>query len=252
MLPAIAKSLCLSSFALCLSIPDARAGEAALKDSVPHVTVMGSANMEVVPTIAILSLGVVTERPVAADAVDENARTAQALIDDIKAQGIEGRDIKTISATFSPVYDTESDPVSHTTSQKLSGYRARNILEVRFRDFSKAGKLASQWAGKGANEILNLHFDVENVDAIYERLRGEAMQNALRRARAYIPMIIGQKLGRVIEIAADDIPEEAKPVLNMQEFRGESAVPAPVAIPIEPGTQNLHTSVRVTWELLQQ
>ncbi len=65
------------------------AGEApSLKDSVPAITTMGEAHAEAVPDIAIMALGIVTERPKAAEAARENARAAQALIDSIKAQGI--------------------------------------------------------------------------------------------------------------------------------------------------------------------
>lgn len=80
--------------------PSAAAAQVALKDAVPHITVVGHARMEVVPDVAILSLSVVTERPKADDAAAENARTADALIADIKAQGIAASDIRTTSVTL--------------------------------------------------------------------------------------------------------------------------------------------------------
>src|SRR2546430_2827072 len=65
-----------------------------LKDSVPSITTTGIASTEVAPDIATISLGVNTERPNAANAARDNARAAQAMIDEIKAQGIEARDTK--------------------------------------------------------------------------------------------------------------------------------------------------------------
>ena len=76
-----------------------------LKDSVPSITTNGVASAEVVPDIATISIGVDTERPNAADASRDNARATQAVVGEIKAQGIEAKDIKTLSITLSPVYD---------------------------------------------------------------------------------------------------------------------------------------------------
>ncbi|MGB7125614.1 MAG: SIMPL domain-containing protein [Methylovirgula sp.] len=77
--------------ALLTFLPGAAVAQAALKDSVPHVTVVGRASTEVVPDIAVLSLAVVTEKPTAKEAAAENAQAAQALVDEIKAQGIDAR-----------------------------------------------------------------------------------------------------------------------------------------------------------------
>ena len=50
-----------------------------LKNSVPTITTNCVASAEVVPDIAIISLGVDTERPKAAAAARDNARAAQAI-----------------------------------------------------------------------------------------------------------------------------------------------------------------------------
>jgi uncharacterized protein len=252
MLPSrLAKRFCLVSLALCLAAADAQAGEAALKDAVPHLTVTGTAKADVVPDLAIISLGVMTERPKAADAVDENARATQKIVDEIKAQGIDARDIKTTQVTLAPVYDTVTDDVTHTTKQKLRGYRARNTLEVRVRQLDRAGALAGTWVEKGANEFHGLRFVIEHPDAILEKLRGEAVADALRQAEAYLPAL-GVKLGRVIEI--NGLNDGATP--TYYSFTGGAALDggqlkAAAPIPVEPGTQILATSIQLTWELLQ-
>ena len=74
-------------------------------DSVPTITTNGVASTEVVPDIATILLGVDTGMPNAADAVHDNARAAQAIVGEIKAQGIEEKDIRTLSVTLSPDYD---------------------------------------------------------------------------------------------------------------------------------------------------
>jgi hypothetical protein len=89
--------------------------------SVPSITTNGVASTEVVPDIATISLGVETERPKAADAARDNALAAQAIVGEIKAQGIEARDIKTLSVTLAPVYDGIQDANGYVTKRTLRG-----------------------------------------------------------------------------------------------------------------------------------
>jgi uncharacterized protein len=224
--------------------PSAAAAQAALKDAVPHITVVGHASTEVVPDIAILSLTVVTEKPTAEEAAAENARTAQALVAEIKAQGIDARDVQTQSITLSPVYDETSDGQSQL---KLRGYSARDSLEVRVRALGKAGAIARQLIDKGANEFEGISFKYEHEDEAYDKLRDAAVRDALRRAKDYLPAV-GVKLGRVLEISP--IEGGFEPRANM----ALAAAPlrsSEVTIPVETGTLTLETDVQVTWELQQ-
>jgi hypothetical protein len=219
-----------------------------LKDSVLSITTNGVASAEVVPDIAAISIGVDTERPNAADAARDNARATQAVIE-IKAQGIEAKDIKTLSITLSPVYDESTDANGRIIKRTLRGYSAHNSLSVRIRDITKAGTLASQLMDKGAIRIEGIEFDYSQKDAKYDGLRGDAVRDALRKASSYVNGL-GIKLGRVLEIAT----EPAAPVSAGMSPRMLGAGPceaAPAAIPVEPGVQTLRTEVQVTWELAQ-
>ena len=106
--------------------------------SVPIITTNGVASVDVVPDSATISLGVDTERPKAADAARDNARAAEAIVAEIKAAGIDPKDIKTVSITLSPVYD-ETTNSSGRTKRTLRGYEAHNAVSVRLKDVTKAG-----------------------------------------------------------------------------------------------------------------
>jgi uncharacterized protein len=218
-----------------------------LKDSVPSITTTGVASMEVVPDIATISIGVDTERPRAADAARENARAAQAVVGEIKAQGIEAKDIRTRSITLSPVYDETSDANGHV-KRTLRGYDARNSLSVRIKDITKAGALASQLMDKGANDLDGIEFDYSQKEAKYDALRSDAVRDALRKANSYASAL-GIKLGRILEIATQ--PPEPVATAMSPRMLGAAARPAAPAIPVEPGVQTLRTEVQVTWELAQ-
>ncbi|HMF07352.1 MAG TPA: SIMPL domain-containing protein, partial [Methylocella sp.] len=143
----------------------------ALKDSVPTITTNGEASAEVVPDIATISLGVDTERPKAADAARENARAAQAVVNEIKAQGIGAKDIRTVSVTLAPVYDEERNPNGYVTKRTLRGYRASYSLNVRIKDVAKAGSLASQMLDKGANRVDGITYEYSKKEEKYNELR---------------------------------------------------------------------------------
>ena len=219
-----------------------------LKDSVPSIATTGVASTEVVPDIATISIGVDTERPRAADAARENARAAQAVVGEIKAQGIEAKDIRTLSITLSPVYDETSDSNGHV-KRTLRGYDSRNLLSVRIKDITKAGALASQLMDKGANTLDGIEFDYSQKEAKYDALRSDAVRDALRKANSYVSAL-GIKLGRILEIATQP-PEPVVSAAMSPRMLGGAARPAAPAIPVEPGVQILRTEVQVTWELAQ-
>jgi uncharacterized protein YggE len=155
-----------------------------LKDAVPTITTNGAASAEVVPDIVTISLGVDTERPRAADAARDNALAAQAIVGEIKLQGIDAKDIKTRSVTLSPDYDEVSDANGRVTKRTLRGYIAHNSVSVRVREIEKAGLLAGQLMDKGANSFESIEFDYTQKEAKYDALRGDAVRDALRKAKA--------------------------------------------------------------------
>lgn len=235
--------LLLAAFALS-ALP---AHAAPLKESVPSITVTGSAKTEIVPDIAILSLAVVTERPHATDAAADNARAAQDLIEEIKTQGIDAKDIQTVSASLAPIYDEDRDSSGRLLKRTLRGYQARNALTVRVHAIDKASVLARQLIDKGANEFQGIVFDSDEKDAALAKLRGKAMEDALDKAKAYVAPV-GLRLVRILDIAPVD-GERDKIARYAMDEGGLGATPAPESIPIEPGTLILETQVQVTWEV---
>ena len=241
--PALFSGLCLIA-CLALAPGVARAQTMSVSD-VSRITVIGRAHMDVVPDIAILSLAVITEKPKAADAENANATAVQALIQDIKAQGIDARDIKTISLTLAPIYTEQRDLMRQVSNRVLRGYRARNAIAIKVRNLDKAGVLARRLIGKGANEFYGVRFGYTHKSEAHDKLRGAAVQDALRRAKAYLAPL-GLKLGRVLEIAPIENSSAARmPALAAIPASGS----APDNIPIEGGTQKLAAQVQVIWEI---
>ncbi|MGA9214983.1 MAG: SIMPL domain-containing protein, partial [Methylocella sp.] len=181
-----------------------------------------------------------------ADAARDNARAAQAIVGEMKAQGIEAKDIKTLSVTLSPDYD-ETQDANGRIKRTLRGYIAHNSLSARVRETEKAGVLAGQLMDKGANSFEGIAFDYTQKEAKYDALRGDAVRDALRKANSYVNGL-GLKLGRVLEIATQapfPVPGGMSPkMLGAAEHEA-------AAVPVESGSEVLRTGVQVTWELAQ-
>jgi uncharacterized protein YggE len=228
----------------------AQAQVLSLKDQTPHITVSGSAHIDVVPDLAILSFSVTTERATPSAAASDNAVAAQAVVAELKTQEIDTKDISTTSVTLQPLYDESRDLNGRIIKRTLRAYQARNALDVRVHAIDKAGTLAQRLIGKGANTFNCLTFEVEHPEPKLKALQAEAAKDALANAQSYADAL-GLKLLRVIEIApnGDGTRGYAAVPAPMMAKMASPAEPEPIAIPMEPGVQRLETTVSITWEL---
>jgi uncharacterized protein len=236
-------------FALLIGLAlQANAEAQTLKDTTPHISVTGEAVEEDVPDQATLLLGVVTERPTAAEAASENARKTQSLMDELAAQGVTAKDIRTEAFTLAPVVTEEPNPRGAPAGKRVSkSFRARNELSVLVKPIEKVSVIAQRSSDSGANEIRGVTFAMSDETARLERLRGLAIKDAERRARTYVEAI-GVKLGRVIEISPEaDAPPDRMQVRTTSVAVGQ-ALPDESLL-LRPGMQKLGSRVTVTWAL---
>ena len=228
----------------CLYVGPALAQSGGEARQPPSITVEGRASVEVVPDIAVISLGVVTERPHAADAVADNSRATQVVLDAVKAEGIDPKDIATASVELNALYDqaTRGTP-------KITGFRATNILQIRVRPIDRAGVLAGKLIDKGVNSIDGIDF-VASPDAKREdQLRADAARDARHKAEVYTEAL-GVKLGRVLSIVPNG--EQPLPAPRVfKRFATAELAAAPPPVPLAAGTQDHQAEVSVTFELMQ-
>lgn len=221
----------------------ARADGATLKDSVPHITTTGTASLEVVPDRAVLHLGVSNERPTADAAAQATAETATAIIADIKAHGIDAKNIRT-RFDLSAQFDETTDANGRRAGQRLRGYLAVEGVEVRLDDVAKTGSLARELVSKGANSFDGIDFTYSRAKETMRELNAVALRDAVAEAHSYVDAA-GLKLGRILQIGAD--PSEPDGQADLPSRRANPRYT--VAIPIEPGTRKLEKDVTVIFEI---
>jgi hypothetical protein len=209
------------------------------------ISIDGEGKINAVPDIAQISLGLQTEKLSVVEAQKENTDKMNQIIKEIKAMGIEDKDIATENYSIYPRYDWIDG------RQVLKGYQINQNVTVKIRDLSKIGSVVDQAGKLGANQVGSLSFTIDEPEKLRQQAREKALANAKEKAEA-LAKIAGVKLGKLVSftegangsmpVAYRDYAIEAKTSLGM----GGGAVTPD----IQPGSQDIIINVMVTYEVL--
>ena len=204
------------------------------------INVTGNAQVILSPDIAYISIGVHSESQTAKEAVASNNAQSQAVIDAIKGQAVDAKDIQTTN--FSVYQQTKIGP--NGENQGII-FMADNTVYVTMRDLTKIGDILDLSIAAGANSIYGITFDVQNKDAALATGRDQAMADAKAQAEELIKAA-GATLGDVQSI--NYYSSSPSPI-----YYDNKAVPAGVggggSVPISTGQLTLTVSVSVTYAI---
>src|SRR5690606_30642834 len=99
---------------------------------------------KVAPDMATITLGVTTEAPTAAAAMQANAAQMSRVIAALKKAGLADRDIQTSQLNLSPQYRYEQNE-----APKLVGYQASNQVTLTVRDLGRLGQVVDATVAAG-------------------------------------------------------------------------------------------------------
>jgi uncharacterized protein len=202
------------------------------------VTVTGEASVFARPNVATLSAGVVSEASTAADALAANSGATQAVIDRVKAQSVEARDIQTSGFSLQPVYAQTKDD---NAAPKIVGYRVSNTVSVRIRDLAQLGAVMDKVVAAGANTMGGIEFQVSDQSALADDARKAAFADAKRKADLYAAAA-GATLGPVMTLSEQTAGgPPPRPMYRMEA--------AAAAVPVETGENEIRVEVSATFLL---
>jgi uncharacterized protein len=207
------------------------------------LSVSGSGMVSLTPNIAYINIGVHTDNPDLATAVNQNNTQTQTLVDSLKKAGIAGEDIQT--SNFS-VYSNGNKSFDPTTGQENDTgryYSVDNTVYVTVRDLTTLGSLLSTGIASGANTINGITFDLADKTAAMAEARQKAMTNAKNLALE-LAASAGVKLGSIQSISYSDVT----PVPYYGLGGGGAAAPN-ASVPIQPGQTQISVTVSVTYEV---
>ncbi len=197
--------------------------------------VYGSGSVSVVPDLAVISFGIMTESENMAEAQRANAEKANRLVRALMQMGIAKNDIKTAEYTIVPRYDFVEG------KQVFRAYEVRHRFEVQLRDVSMAGRVIDLAASSGANIDYDIDFRLSNEQTYYRRALQKAVIDAGRKAEA-VSLSAYLQLFRIPE-SITELPASGAVPKHAQAFAAEMESPTPV----EPGRQKIEARVEAVY-----
>lgn len=204
-----------------------------------RVDVVATGEVTRVPDIVRISAGVVTQAPTAVEAIRQNAARMARVRAALERAGIAPRDIQTSNISLQPDYRyAENQP------PQLTGYRASNQVDVRFREIEASGRILDALVAEGANQINGPSLGIDRPEAALDEARTAALANARARAELYA-RALGMRVARVLLVSESGaVPPRPSPMMRMQEMDLQQA-----NTQIEPGEQRLSVTLTVSFEL---
>lgn len=214
------------------------------------LNVSATGQVEVVPDVAVVRLGVETQAETAMDALTQNSDQMTTLIESLTASGVMTDQIQTQQVQILPVYSmptmepvpepqpSEQEPAEEQNT--LLGYRAVNVVSVRLEGMEGLGTLLDSAIEAGGNRIDGIWFEMSDPQAALDEARAAAWEEAQRKGQA-LAELAGLTLGEVISIGETSF----LPVSVAQSMMAG----ADMGVPIQPGTITLQADIHVTWRI---
>jgi len=225
------------------------------------ITLSSTGKVTIVPDIAKVSFEIFNEGLKVDQISNDNNKAMQGVIDYLKKQGIEAKDIKTTQYSITPTYSqkcnydagvSSSSSIApaiypeRTCNSKISGYKIAQGVEVKIRDFTKIDAIIGQLTVLGVNQMSGVSFGIDDPEIAQNQAKIDAINQVKNKAKL-LSQSTGIRLGRIIAINEGN---------NYPYYGGASydsaimkASPSSVAAPIEPGSQDVSQTISITYEI---
>lgn len=213
-------------------------GAAWAEDRSREIFVSGNGVARAAPDMAIIRIGVSREARTASQAMTEASAAAAAVLDNIKANGVEDRDVQTAAINLSPVWDH-----SNNRRPQVRGYVASNDLSVRVRELDNLGRLLDALVADGANTMNGLRFAIAETDGLETAARADAVKDARSKAET-LAAAAGVTLGPVQEIREGGAVAAPQPMMRGAMMEADAA-----GVPVAAGELDIRVNVTVIFAI---
>ena len=163
------------------------------------ITVSGVGEMTVIPDVGEFSFAVVQEAQEAADAQNRVSEVMDNLLEYLEEFGVKEKDIKTTSYNISPRYEyTNTNEFRFPSgARELVGYEVSQWVTVKVRALDILGSVIGEIGSRGATNISNVRFTVEDEEFVKAQARELAILDAKRKARV-LAKNLGVSIVRIV------------------------------------------------------
>ncbi len=205
------------------------------------LSVSGQGTVYLPPDVAYINIGVHTENPSPSNAVEENNLQIQKLIQILRENGVDQKDIQT--SNFSIFINYNYTPEG---TRGDAFYVVENTVMVTVRDLSKIGTLLDAAVKAGANSIYGIQFDISDKSEAFKKAREQAFKNAQEQAQE-AARLSGVNLGAIQTISFSE--GFGVPIPLKGEGGGGGPAMAVAEVPVQPGQISVSVTVNITYEI---
>ncbi len=204
------------------------------------ITVSGEGKVSGAPDVAVLTLGVSALAPSVKDARDQAATAMKGVVDSIKGNGVDDKDIQSSQFSIQPEYDYQNN------TQELRGYRVTNIVTAKVRNIDNTSKVIDDAVAAGGDltQIQGISFTIDDPAKLRDEARQEAVADAKAKAER-LAELSGVDLGKVMSISETFT---APPItLARDTLMAPATGPGPTTI--ETGEMDIVVTVQVIYAI---
>lgn len=215
------------------------------------ITVEGKGKVTAVPDIARVTFSVeeqATTAQVAQEQAAQKINVAIALLKDDLS--IPGADIKTLSYNVYPRYNQPRpcfSGICPQDEQRIIGYTASQMVEVKVRDTGKAGDVIARLGDAGVSNLSGPAFTIDDLEALRSEAREKAIKDAREKAK-----VLTRDLGvRIVRITGFWENTGGYPIPYAEKtlgFGGDAST-RPTVPDLPTGENEIEVSVSVSYEI---
>ena len=193
------------------------------------------------PDIGLIRIVVFSEAASSQEAEKINVPKSKAMVNFLKKQGVDEKDIKTTEYQITPQYSyPEGAP------PKIKNYQAYQELEVKIRKIDQTSTIIDGVVGAGANKVTDLRFTIDDPEKLQTEARAKAIENAKEKAEELEDQL-GINLGKIINFSENTGGYPGPYYLEAKDF-GQGGVGGGVP-EIPTGDNEIVVNVTITYQI---
>jgi len=209
------------------------------------IVVSGKGELTVKPDIATISFSVMEENMDVSIATDGVNTKIAKIVENLKANGVDEKDIKTTGYNIYPRYDyTNTQIYPYNGKQVLAGYDVTQSISIKIRDLAKAGKIVTDLGTLNVTDMSGLNFTNDKYDDLVKQARDEAIVQARDEAKK-LAKSLGVKLVKIVGYSEGSAPIYYDRVMSAAPTamgKGTEAV-------LPTGENTITSNVSITYEI---
>jgi uncharacterized protein YggE len=195
---------------------------------------------KVQPDMATINLGVTTEAPTAAAAMDANSTQMTRVLAALRAVGLAAKDIQTSNLNLSAKY-----VYAQNQAPRLTGYQVSNDVRVSVHDLARLGAAVDATVAAGANQVNGISFGLNDRRAAESTARADAVRALQAKADEYA-RATGHKVLRLVSLSEGLSVQGPRP---MPVAMVQSRMAAAASVPVSPGEMDVRIDITGLYEL---